>query len=78
MIQSQWGRKADLSSEKALSLGEVPDVESLRRADLVPFNIGQGSAVPGVEHADHLAEDPGRGFACGQPVSDAVADLDFI
>ena len=72
------GRGADQSHEKDLSFGEIHDIQSLWRAELLPFDIGQGWPVPGIEQAKHFATDPVCWFARAQPVRDTVADLDFI
>src|SRR5665213_3379408 len=76
-ICSRWS-KGRLVPREALNFGQVCDVESPRRAELVPFNVGQGFPVLSVEHGNHFAPDTARDVARAQPVLDMVANLDFI
>jgi hypothetical protein len=61
-----------------LSFDETRDNQSLRRAEIVPFDIGQGFPVLGIEQAKHFALDRKHGLAGAQPISDTVADLNFV
>src|SRR5665213_1036587 len=76
-IDSRWSRGRPVPRE-ALDFGQVCDVESPRRTELVPFDIGHCFAVLGVEHGNHFAPDAVRGAARAQPVRDTVANLDFF
>jgi hypothetical protein len=49
--------------KEALSFGEVRDLESPRRAEIVPFDVSQSLAIMGIEYAKHFAHDAAGGFA---------------